>query len=158
MVMVERKFDSVQKEIFNFSPTSNNNKHRCIITRLGCELLSPDNSMVCGGTKVSHKCLGAQGSQISYNVPHIKGEGFNVGSNSHGQHDSPVILNENDGHQKPRDNCDQQRNLAILFETKDCDYCQVLTRVNEYRSRQEIQANRGFQPMETKLNDLQEVV
>ena len=28
--------------------------------------------MVLGGTKVSHKCIGAQGSQISYNFLHIK--------------------------------------------------------------------------------------
>ena len=45
-----------------------------------------------GGTKVSHKCLGAQGSQISYNVFHIKGKGCNISSHLHGQHDSPIIL------------------------------------------------------------------
>ena len=48
--------------------------------------------MVHGGKKVSHKCLGAQGSQISYNVLHIKGKGCNVSSNPHGQYDNPVIL------------------------------------------------------------------
>ena len=70
--MVERKFNSLQREIFNF--TSNNNKLRCIIGRLGSELSRPDNrgDMVRGGMKVSHKCLGAQGSQISHNVLHIK--------------------------------------------------------------------------------------
>ena len=41
-IMVERKFDSVQREIFNFSATSNNNKLRCIITRLGSELSNQD--------------------------------------------------------------------------------------------------------------------
>ena len=62
-VMMERKFKS-------FSPTTNNNKLRCIITRLGSELSRPDNrgAMFHGGTKVSYKCLGAQVSQISYNV------------------------------------------------------------------------------------------
>ena len=34
-VIVERKFDSFQREIFNFLSTSNNNKLRCIIIRLG---------------------------------------------------------------------------------------------------------------------------
>ena len=66
-VMVERKRNSSQREIFNFSPTTNNNKLRCIITRLGSELSRTDNRgpMVHGGTKVSHKCLVAQGSQLA---------------------------------------------------------------------------------------------
>ena len=53
-VMVERKFDSLQREIFNFSPTLNNNKLRCIITRLGSKLSRPDNSgaMVHGGSQL----------------------------------------------------------------------------------------------------------
>ena len=114
--------------------------------------------MVRGGTKVSHKCFGAQGSQISYNVLHIKGKGCNISSHSHGQHDSPVILNENEWYQKQGVDCDQQRNLAIPFETKDHDYCGILTRVNECRGRQVIQANQGFQKMETKLNHLHEIV
>ena len=67
--MVERKEllwwekNLTLQQIFNFSPTSNN-KLGCIITRLGIQLKMPDNrvSMVCGGTEVSHKCLGAQGS------------------------------------------------------------------------------------------------
>ena len=69
-VMMERKFNSLQGEIFSFSPTANNNKLRCIITRLGSELSRPDNrgAMVHEGTKVSYKSLGAQVSQISYNV------------------------------------------------------------------------------------------
>ena len=66
-VMVERKFDSLQREMFNFSLTSNNNKLICFITKLGSEFLRSDNreAMFCGGTKVSHKCLRAQGSKIS---------------------------------------------------------------------------------------------
>ena len=48
--------------------------------------------MVLGGTKVSHKFLGAKGSQISYNVLHIKEKGGNINSHLHGQYDSPVIL------------------------------------------------------------------
>ena len=32
---MEKKSNSVQREIFNFSPTTNNNKLRRIITRLG---------------------------------------------------------------------------------------------------------------------------
>ena len=43
--------------------------------------------------------------------------------------------------QKPGVDCDQQRNLAIPFEAKGHDYCQILTRVNECRGRQGIQAN-----------------
>ena len=97
--MVERKFNSLQQEIFNFSPNTNNNKLRCIMTRLWSELSRTDNreAMVRGGTKVSHKCLGAQGSQISCNVLHIKGKEWNISSYPHGQHDSPFILNENGG-------------------------------------------------------------
>ena len=87
-VMVERKLDSLQRKIFNFSPTSNKNKLRCLITRLGSEL--------------SHKCLGGQGSQISYNVLHIKGKGCNISSNPHGQHDSLVIHNKNGGYRKTK--------------------------------------------------------
>ena len=66
-VMVERKFDSLQREMFNFSLTSNNNKLICFITKLGSEFLRSDNreAMFCEGRKVSHKCLGAQGSKIS---------------------------------------------------------------------------------------------
>ena len=114
--------------------------------------------MVHRGTKVLHKCLGAQGSQISYNVLHIKGKGYNISSHPHGQSDSPIILNENRGYQKPGVDCDQQGNLAILFEAKDNDYCRILTRVNECRGRQGIQANQGFKRMETKPNNLHEIV
>ena len=57
-----------------------------------CHGLTTGGAMVHGGTKVSHKCLGAQGSQISYNVLHIKGKGCNVSSNPPGQYDNPVIL------------------------------------------------------------------
>ena len=79
------------------------------------------------------------------NVLHVKGKGFNISSHSHGQHDSPVILNENGVYQKPGVDCDQQKNLAVPFEMKDHDYCQILTSVNECRGRQGIQANQGFQ-------------
>ena len=48
------------------------------------------------GTKVSYQYDGAQGSRISYNVFHIKGR-CNIGLHPHGQHDSPVKLNENGG-------------------------------------------------------------
>ena len=53
--------------------------------------------MVHGGPKVSHKCLGAQGSQISYNALHIKGKGCNTSSHPLGQHDITAIFNENGG-------------------------------------------------------------
>ena len=120
------------------------------MTRLWSELSRTDNreAMVRGGTKVSHKCLGAQGSQISCNVLHIKGKEWNISSYPHGQHDSPVILNENGGgggYQKPGVDCDQQGNLAIPFEIKNHDYYQILTKVNEFRGTQGIQANQGFQ-------------
>ena len=53
-----------------------------------------------GQTKVSNKCVGALCSQISYNVLHIKEEGYNVGSHPHRQpYDSPVLVNENGGYQ-----------------------------------------------------------
>ena len=158
--MVERKFDSLQRDIFNFSPTSNNNKLRCIITRLGNELSRSENrgAMVREETKLPHKCLGAQDSQISYNVLHIKGKGCNISSHPHGQHDSPVILHENEGYQKSGVDCDQQRNLGIPFETKYHDFYRILTRVNECTGKQGIQANQGFQRMETKPNHLHEIV
>ena len=60
--------------------------------------------------------------------------------------------------QKPGLECDQQINLAIPFERKDHDYGWILTRVNECWSRQGIQANQGFQWMETKLDHLHEIV
>ena len=77
IAMVERKINSLQQKIFNLSLTTNNKNLRCIIARLGSELSRPNDrgAMVYGGTKVSHKCHGAQGSQISYNVLHIKGKG-----------------------------------------------------------------------------------
>ena len=142
--MVERKFNSRQREIFNLSPTSNIDKLRCIITRLGSELSQPDNrgggggGMVRGGIKVSHKCLGA-----------IKGKECNINSHPHGQHYSPVIFNENGVYQKPGVDCDQQRNLAIPFETRDDDYCRILTRVNECRFRESRQTRDSS---EWKLN------
>ena len=134
--MVERRFDSLQQEIFNFSPTSVNTKPRYIITRPGCELSRPDNkgAMVRGGTKVSHKCLEAQGTQINCNIFHIKGKGCNNSSHPHRQHESSVILNESGGYQKPGFDSDQQRNLAIPFETLTITFG-ILIRVNECRGR-----------------------
>lgn len=70
--------------------------------------------MVLEGTKVSHKFLGAKGSQISYNVLHIKEKGGNINSHLHGQYDSPVILKKHGEYQKPEVDGDQQRNLAIV--------------------------------------------
>ena len=68
-----KKLNSLQREILNFSPTlNNNNKLRCIITRLGSILITGGGGMVHGGMKVSHKCLGGHSSQISYNDLHIK--------------------------------------------------------------------------------------
>ena len=63
--------------------------------------------MVQAGTRFGHKCVGAQARQISHNVLPIKGEGCNIGSRLHGQEESPVILNEYRGCQKPRVHCDQ---------------------------------------------------
>ena len=40
--MVKRKFDPTQQEIFTFLLTSNNNKLRCIITRLRSKLPRPE--------------------------------------------------------------------------------------------------------------------
>ena len=84
-----------------------------MIARLRSKFSTPDNrgAMVHGGTNIkSHKCLRAQGSQISYNVLHIKGKGCNISSHLHGQYDSPVILNESGGYQEPGVDCDEQRN------------------------------------------------
>ena len=72
------------------------------------------------GAKVSHKCFGAQGSQISYNDLHNQEE--RSSSHSHEQYETPFILKENGGSKKSGVSCDQQRNLAILFETKNYDY------------------------------------
>ena len=47
-----------------------------------------------------------------------------------------------DKNQKQGVDCDQQRNLAILFEVKDNDYCRILTRINEYRCRKGIHETR----------------
>ena len=69
------------------------------MTRLGSELSRPDHrgGMVRGGKKVLHKCLGAQCSQINYNVLQIKGKGCNISPHPNGQRGSSVILNENGG-------------------------------------------------------------
>ena len=62
-----------------------------------CQIKTPGGgSMVHGRTKVQHNYLEEQGSQISYDVLHIKGVCY-ISSHLHGQHDSPVILNENGG-------------------------------------------------------------
>ena len=84
--------------------------------------------------------------------------GCNISSHPHGQHDSPIIFNENGGYQKPGVDWHQQGNLAILFEAKDNDYFRVLTRANECRGRHGIQANQGFKRMEIKPNNLREIV
>ena len=47
--------------------------------------------------------------------------------------------------QKPGVDSNEQRNLAIPFEMYGHNYCRILTRVNESRSRQGIQADKGFQ-------------
>ena len=72
--------NSLQREIFNSFPTSNNNKLRYIMRMLRSKLSRPDNrrAMVFGGTKISHKCIRAQGSQISHNALHIKGKRYNT--------------------------------------------------------------------------------
>ena len=62
------------------------------------------------------------------------------------------------GGQKPRVDCDQQRNFAIHFEMKDNDYYQILTRVNECGGIQGIQVNQGFKQLETKSDNLYEIV
>ena len=73
--------------------------------------------MIRAGTKVSHKCLEAQGSQNTYNVLHIKGKRYNISSHTHGQHDSPVM--ESGECHKPEFDCSQQRNLEMPFEKND---------------------------------------
>ena len=66
-VMVERKFNSLQPEIFNFFPTTNNNKLRCITTRLGSELSRTDNrgAMVQGGTKFHINVLELKAAKLA---------------------------------------------------------------------------------------------
>ena len=59
--------------------------------------------------------LWTQGSQISYNILHIKGKGCNISSHPHGKHDSSVILNENEGYQKQGADYDQQINFCNTF-------------------------------------------
>ena len=88
----------------------------------------------------------------------LKEKGCNISSHLHGQHGSPVILNENGSYQKPGADCNLQRNFVIPFETKGHNYCQILTSVNECRGRQGIQENQGFWQMETKLKHFHEIV
>ena len=82
-------------------------------------------AMVHGGTKVSQKCLGAEGNQISYNSMSFtlkERDAISV----HIRMDSMTTLSylvKTGGYQKPRVDSDQQRNLTIPFETKDNDYC-----------------------------------
>ena len=119
--------------------------------------------MVLGGTKVSHKCIGPQSSQISYNFLHIKErDSISVHIRINKMTALSYLIKMGGGggaeYQKPAIYWDQQRNLAIPFETKDHDYSWILTRVNECRGRQEIQTYQGFQRMETKLNNLHEVL
>ena len=143
-VMVEGKFDSVQQVIFNFSPPQIIISSNASLQGWGASCQGQTTGgMVRGGTKVSHKCIGFQGHQTSCNVLHIKGEECNIGSHLH----------------KAGVNCDQQRSLTIPFETKDYDYCRILTRISEGRGRQGIHDDQGFQGMEeSKLNHLQEIV
>ena len=54
----------------------------------GCHDLEKGEAMVYGRTKVSHKCVGAKGTQISYNVLHIKGKRCNISLHPHGQYNS----------------------------------------------------------------------
>ena len=69
----------------------------------------------------------------SYNVIHNIEERSNIGSDLQGQHDSPVKFNENgEGevggggrYQQPGLNLNQQRKLAITFETKNQDFCRI---------------------------------
>lgn len=65
---------------------------------------------------------------------------------------------DNRRYQKPGVYWNQQRNLEIFFEKTDQDYCQIPTRVNECKGREGIQANQGFQQIETKINRPQEIV
>lgn len=65
--MVERKIASVKIEILNFF-SSSNNKVRSVITSLRSELPMLGNK----GAKVSHKCFGAQGSQLAIMIFTIK--------------------------------------------------------------------------------------
>ena len=93
-----------------------------------------------GVTEVLHKCFGTQGSQMSYNDFHNKEKGCNISSHPREQFDSLVVFNKNVGFKKPRVSWYQESNLEIPFETKKCNYCQILTRVSGCRSRQGIQA------------------
>ena len=152
---MKRKFDSVQLRSLISPPFQ-------IITSSDASLqgweASCQGQTTKGAWSVEDNCFVAQDSQASYNALYNIGEGWNISSHLHGQRDSPVILNENGRYQKPGAICDQQSNLAIPFETKDHDYCQILISVIECGGRLGIQANLGFQPMETKLKHLWEIV
>ena len=83
--------------------------------------------MVLGGTKVSHKCIGPQSSQISYNFLHIKErDSISVHIRINKMTALSYLIKRGGGgaeYQKPAIYWDQQqRNLAIPFETKDHDY------------------------------------
>ena len=84
--------------------------------------------MVLGGTKVSHKCIGPQSSQISYNFLHIKErDSISVHIRINKMTALSYLIKIGGGgggaeYQKPGIYWDQQGNLAIPFETKDHDY------------------------------------
>ena len=89
---------------------------------------------------------------MSYNDFHNKEEGCNISSYPRGQFDSLVVFNKNVGFKKPRVSWYQESNLEIRFETKKCNYCQILTRVSGCRSRQGIQAYQDVNFSKWKVN------
>ena len=158
--VVEGKFVSLQREVSNFSKASNDNKFRCVATRLGCQLPGPDNggTMVPGGKKISYKHLRIKGSETSYNDIYNTGEKRNFDTHSHGQHGSFVIPYENGGHQKPRIDCSKQGDMGIPIGTGDHNYCRIPTGVNEYSGGQGVQTGQGLERMETKTESIQKIM
>ena len=134
--MVERKFNSLQREIFNFSSTTINIKLRCIITRLVTKLLGPDNK---GAWSMEER-------KIHINVLGLKAAKL------------AITFSNSRKRMQYQFRCKNQKLTGNTFETKDHNYCLILARVNECRGRQGIQVNQWFKRMETKPSILHEIV
>ena len=158
--MVEGKSVSLQWEISNITNAKCDNKFRYITSGLGSQLPGTDNrgSVVTGGEEVSYKRFRIEGSKTSNYDLHNKGEKRNVGTYTYGQYDCFVLPYENGGHQKSETSGNKQRDMGIPIETADHDYCQIPAGVNEYRSRQGVQTDKGLKRVEIETNSFQKVV
>ena len=73
-----------------------------------------------------------------------------------GQHGCLVVLVENGGSEERTVGHYQQGDLRLPTAMQDHDYCRVYSKCNEYRSRQGIKPNQGFQRVEIMPRNIQE--